>query len=268
MQQIADLVAHYGLALVFLNVFVQQAGAPVPALPTLIVAGALVGLGSISLPALITVAILASLAGDLIWYTAGRIYGMRVLRLLCRVSISPDSCVRGTEERFQRWGPVSLVIAKFLPGFSTVAPPLAGALRLAVPAFVLYSIASAALWSGVGVGFGLAFHHQIDSVLVEMQQMGVYAVVAVGAALAMFIAVKWRERRRFFAELRMARITADALNELIRDGHNPVIADVRAAADRDADPRRIPGAIALDPHMLDAGLAGLSPEQEIVLYCT
>ena len=93
-------------------------------------------------------------------------------------------------------------------------------------------------------------------------------VAVLAAALALFIAAKWWERRRFFAVLRMARITAAELNDLIVNGHNPVIADVRAAADRLADPRRVPGAIALDPGDLDAGLAALSPDQEIILYCT
>src|SRR5258706_6669550 len=127
MREIMDLLAQYGLALVFLNVFLVQAGAPVPAVPTLMVAGALAVCGGMSLPAIIGVAVVASLLGDLIWYVFGRIYGLRVLRLLCRVSISPDSCVRQTEERFLRWGAPSLMFAKFVPGFATVAPPLAGA---------------------------------------------------------------------------------------------------------------------------------------------
>ena len=148
MHEMTSLLAHYGLAFVFLNVFLLQVGVPVPAVPTLMAAGALAVGGGFSLPAIIAVAVAASLAGDLIWYAAGRIYGLRVLQLLCRISISPDSCVRDTESRFLRWGSLSLIFAKFIPGFATVAPPLAGALRLRLAPFLAYSAVSAALWAG------------------------------------------------------------------------------------------------------------------------
>src|SRR3954471_5781210 len=143
------LRAHDGLVFVFVNVFLVQAGVPVPAVPTLMVAGALSAGSGPALPAILGVAVIGSLLGDAIWYAAGRIYGMRVLQLLCRISISPDSCVRETETRFVRWGPVSLIIAKFVPGFSTVAPPLAGALRVKSGRFLFYSALGAALWAGL-----------------------------------------------------------------------------------------------------------------------
>ena len=130
MQEISALLAQYGLAFVFANMFLEQAGAPVPAVPTLMVAGALAVSSGPGVPAVVAVAVIGSLLGDLIWYVAGRIYGFRVLQLLCRISISPDSCVRDTETRFMRWGAPSLVLAKFVPGFATVAPPVAGALKL------------------------------------------------------------------------------------------------------------------------------------------
>src|SRR5437868_11827717 len=121
MQEITGLLTQHGLAFVFINVFLVQAGAPVPAVPTLIVAGAFAMGGAMSLPSILGVAVIASLLGDLIWYLFGRLYGLRVLQLLCRVSISPDSCVRQTEDRFLRWGAPSLMVAKFVPGFATVA---------------------------------------------------------------------------------------------------------------------------------------------------
>src|SRR3954464_10298085 len=139
MEQLTTLLVQYGLLLVFVNVFLVQAGMPVPAVPTLIVAGALAATNGPSVPAIIGVAVVGSLLGDTIWYVAGRIYGMRVLQLLCRISISPDSCVRETETRFLRWGPVSLIFAKLVPGFATVAPPLAGASRIKCGRFIVYS---------------------------------------------------------------------------------------------------------------------------------
>lgn len=267
-EQMTGLLAQYGLALVFLNVFLVQAGAPVPAVPTLMVAGALAVGGGPSLPALVLVSVLASLLGDLIWYTAGRYYGFRVLQLLCRVSISPESCVRETETRFQRWGPSSLVVAKFIPGFATVAPPLAGALRLELAPFLIYSAISAALWSGLAAGAGMLLHRQIDWALIKLGQMGGYALLVLGLALASFVAVKWWQRRRFFKALRMARISVEDLHQLMQQGLRPLVLDVRSAQGRAIDPRSIPGALAADIENLDISLAEVPPGRDIILYCT
>jgi len=267
-EQLTALLVHYGLVLVFANVFLVQAGVPVPAVPTLIVAGALAAGSGPALPAVLGVAVVGSLLGDAIWYAAGRIYGMRVLQLLCRISISPDSCVRETETRFTRWGAVSLLVAKFVPGFATVAPPLAGAMRIPCSSFMAYSAAGAALWAGAAAGAGRVFHHQIDWLLIELAQMGVYAVILLGGALALFVAYKWYERRRFFKLLRMARISVDDLYRMMQEGAEPVVVDVRSATAREIDPRRVPGAISLDVHDLDAELDKVPPDRDIILYCT
>ncbi len=128
MSTLIHYLVRYGVSLVFLNVFAEQIGMPVPAVPTLIVAGALARNGRMSSTHTILIAaVAASLIADWIWFLLGRRYGYRILRTLCRISLSPDSCVRDTEARFERWGMKSLLFAKFVPGFSTVAPPLAGA---------------------------------------------------------------------------------------------------------------------------------------------
>ena len=268
MEQLAALLTQYGLVVVFVNVFLVQAGAPVPAMPTLLVAGALAVGGSLSLTTIVVTAVMASLLGDLIWYAAGRVYGLRVLQLLCRISISPDSCVRQTETRFVRWGAPSLLFAKFIPGYATVAPPLAGALRVKLAPFLGYSAISAGLWSGAAVGAGMLFYRQIDWALEKLGQMGVYALILLGSALALFIAVKWWERRRFFKALRMARISVTDLYQLMEQGQQPVVVDVRSASAREIDPRRVPGSIAVDMANLDAHVAELPPDRDIIVYCT
>ncbi len=262
------LLAQHGAAIVFLNVFLVQVGAPVPAVPTLMLAGALTMSGALSFPVIVSVSVVASLLGDLIWYLAGRYYGLRVLRLLCRVSISPDSCVRQTESRFQRWGPVSLIVAKLIPGFATVAPPLAGAMKLHVVPFLIYSALSAALWSGLAAGAGMLFHREIDWALNQLARTGAHAVVVVAAVLALFIAAKWWQRRRFFKALRMARVSVAELYRMMGDGLAPLVIDVRSAQARVIDPRRIPGAIAADIDDLDAELERVPLGREVILYCT
>jgi hypothetical protein len=176
--------------------------------------------------------------------------------------------VRETETRFMRWGPVSLIIAKFVPGFSTVAPPLAGALRIKCGRFLFYSAVGAALWAGLAAIAGALFHRQIDWLLGRLGEMGIYALIVLAVALALFVAVKWRERRRFFKALRMARISVDDLYRLMQEGAEPVVVDVRSPSAREIDPRRVPGAIPIDVHNLDAELARVPPDRDIIVYCT
>ena len=268
MQEMTDLLSQYGLALVFANVLLTQLGVPVPAIPMLIVAGALVQGGQLSLALVLGVAIAASLLGDALWFAAGRLHGHRVLKTLCRISIEPDSCVKQTENIFERWGAVSLLVAKFVPGFATVAPPLAGAMRLNILAFIVYSAAGAALWAGVATGAGIVFAREVDGLLTWLADMGSRAIFIVGACFAAFIAFKWWERVRFIRALRMARISVDELHALMQASATPVVLDVRSEAARKLDPRRIPGALTVDINAPERALTEVPPHREVVVYCT
>jgi membrane protein DedA with SNARE-associated domain len=262
MARLVHLIVLYGVPLIFLNVFLEQIGAPVPAAPTLIVAGALSREGRMSSTHVLIASVLASLLADWIWFVLGRHYGYRILRLLCRVSLSPDSCVRDTEARFERWGLKSLLIAKFIPGFSTVAPPLAGAARRSTVAFLIYDGIGAVLWAGSAVAAGRAFHHAIERVLIALENLGWWAVVIVAFAVALLILIKWSQRRGFYKQLRMARVSVDELKEMMDRGEEPLVVDARSAGARNRDPRRIPRAITVD------GFENIPADREIIVYCT
>lgn len=268
MHALIDQLARYGLPLVFVNVLLEQLGLPIPAIPTLVAAGALSAGGRLSLGALLGLAVLASLAADSLWYLLGRRHGYRILKVVCGISLSPDSCVRQTESLFERQGVVSLLYAKFIPGFSTVAPPLAGAVRIGFARFALFDSGGALIWAGSGVALGMIFHRAIDRVAEYLEGLGFWALVIAAAALAIFVAWKWWQRRRFYRFLRMARISVTELRRLIDDGRAPVIVDVRSRAAAQADPRRIPGAIRLVMEEIDAQIGLLPPDREIILYCT
>ena len=268
MNEMSNLFAQHGLALVFVNVLLTQLGLPLPALPLLIVAGALVHDGQMAAAPLFAAAAFASLAGDTAWYYAGRRYGYRVLKTLCKVAIEPDTCVKQTENIFERWGAPSLMFAKFIPGFATIAPPLAGAMRLRLPVFVAYSVVGALLWTGAAVIIGLLFHAQVDWVIQKVSDMGGRAVLVLGGALGVYLVVRWVERRLFIARMRLLRVTVDELRELMRGDPLPQILDVRSAAARRLDPRRIPGALAVDFAAPDARLAHALREHEVIVYCT
>ena len=262
------LIAEYGLALVFANVLVEQLGLPIPAVPTLVVAGALAAEGELSPLAVFGVAFVACMIGDAIWFLAGRRHGRRVMAFLCRVSLSPDSCVRQTEFRFERWGRLTLVLSKFIPGLSTIAPPLAGAMRLGWPSFLLLNSLGVVIWAGVAIGAGMAFHTEINEFIVRLEGLGTLAAEAGGVLLGGYIALKWWERRRFYRALRIARIGVADLRALMDGGRRPVVVDVRSPGARNLDPRFIPGALAMGAAEVDGRLGELPADREIVFYCT
>jgi membrane protein DedA with SNARE-associated domain len=260
MTRLIQLLVAKGVPLVWLNVFLEQLGVPVPAVPTLIVAGALSRDNKMSSTHVLIAAVGASLIADWIWFILGRRFGYRILRTLCRISLSPDTCVRDTEERFERWGLKSLLIAKFIPGFSTVAPPLAGAGGQSTAAFLLYDGIGAIVWAGTFVALGRAFHHAIDRVFIALENLGWWSVALVAFALALVIIVKWAQRREFYKQLRMARVSIQELKDMLDRGQAPMIIDARSETARHRDRRRIPSAITVQDTM-PAG-------REIVVYCT
>ena len=268
MPELVPLIAHYGLVLIFANVLAEQLGVPVPAVPTLIVAGTLTVNGELSAGSVFAVAFVASTLGDVAWYVAGRLQGRRVMSLLCRISLSPDSCVSEAESHFERWGGLLLPVSKFVPGLSTVVPPLAGATRLGWAPFLTWNSLGIALWAGVAIGAGMVFHAKVAQFLLRLEEYGRAAIAIVAFLLAAYIALKWWERRRFYQMLRVARITTDELREIMSRDKETVVVDVRSSAARDLDPRFIPGALAINGSDVVDRLAHLPTHQEIVFYCT
>jgi membrane protein DedA with SNARE-associated domain/rhodanese-related sulfurtransferase len=212
--------------------------------------------------------VLASALADSVWYLAGWRYGNKVMRILCRISLSPDSCVRQTEARFERWGVRLLLFAKFVPLAAMIAPPLAGAMRVGWPTFLLFSTLGAIVWGTAGIGAGLVFHSQIDYIFATVEDMGRLSLIVIGLLLAAYIVFKDLQRRRFFKMLRMARITVDELQGLIQAGANPTIIDLRSPGARARDGRRIPGALLVDMAELEHRNPNLPTDRDIVVYCT
>jgi membrane protein DedA with SNARE-associated domain/rhodanese-related sulfurtransferase len=266
-QNLVWLITEYGLLIVTANVFVDQLGLPVPAMPTLILAGAIAS-GALGVAPLFAAAVVACIVPDSVWFLLGRRYGMRVLKTLCRISLEPDSCVSQTQSRFERWGINSLVIAKFVPGLAIIAPPLAGALRIGWPRFLGLSAVGGAIWVGSGLAAGMLFKTQIQSVLVHLDRIGSITGTVVAAALVGYVLYKWWERRRFYRELRMARISVAELSALMEAGEQPTVVDVRSPTARTLEPRWIPGAIHVPVDDVGRHITELPRDRKIVVYCT
>lgn len=199
----------------------------------------------------------------------GRQQGRRVLKTLCRISLSPDSCVRSTESLFEKAGMPSLLYAKFIPGYSTVAPPLAGITGRSLGAFLVWDGLGSLLWAGSAVVIGLLFHNAVQEAIGSLQTLGSGAVAVLAAGLAVVVVLKWNERRKSRKLLDLARITvADLQRRLLEDQPPPLVVDVRSRASHTYDPRRIPGALRMALDELDEKIDELPRDRDIILYCT
>ena len=267
MSQLPHLIHTYGVLLVFGVVLLEQIGLPIPAFPVLIIAGARAVDNGDNWGLFLAASLLACLISDYFWFRAGKYYGKRILRLLCKISLSPDSCVSQTEDNFSRFGPKSLVVAKFIPGFNTIAPPLAGAMGTGTPRFIWLSVLGGLLWSGVGMGLGAWFHNSVDDVIRWFETLGSTALMVVLALLAVFVLLKYIERRRNLGAAALPRITVAELKQLLESGHDPLIVDARSVTARQLE-EGIPGALVYGDFTPERLMATLDRDRHIVVYCS
>ena len=267
MRDLLPLLIAHGALIVFLVTLAARAGAPVPAAPLLVVAGGVAMTGQLSLMVCLLASIVANVLGDAVWYQAGRWRGHRVMKLLCRISLSPDTCVRQSEGILSRWGGSSLIAAKFLPGISVVAAPMAGALGMSWKRFVAYDLGASFIWTTVFMAIGVVFAGQIVLVLDVMTQFGTIAAVAIAIALATMIVYRYLRRRWMLSDRYAPRIAVHELRELIRRGESPIVIDVRSSVAMLQDNRRVPGAMVATLAQLPATATELPRDREVVLYC-
>jgi membrane protein DedA with SNARE-associated domain/rhodanese-related sulfurtransferase len=265
-QDLVSLIEQHGLLVIFLNVLLCQSGLPVPVYPTLMTAAALVTQSRYQIPAIILAGVGGSLIPDLALYWIGARHGRRVLGLLCKVSLSPDFCVRQTETVFARVGPSSLLFAKFVPGLSSLSVAMAGITKMSLPAFLLLNGTGAFLFVSVPVVLGRIFQNEITGLLSTLARVGAWGVLIVLAALGCYLLARWWRRQAFIRRLRMARITVSELRGLIDDGRKPLILDVRSKGTR-AREGIIPGAVSAHPTDIDPVVMAYSHELEIIVYC-
>lgn len=257
-------LAQHGTIMLFIVVLAEQVGLPIPALPMLVAVGALVGTGQMEFWSAVGTAILASLLGDQLWFELGRRRGRRVLNWLCRISFEPTACVRRTEDFFARHGIHSLMIAKFIPGLSTIAPPLAGIMGLRMSQYLLYNGIGAMLWVGSGIGLGMVFTNQLEQALAIAANLGPTVALTFLGIVIGYVVYKALHRSR--VEQLVPRLTARQLVEKIAAGEDPVIIDLRHHAARE-DVTGIPGSLLLSLDEVLAKRHELPHDRDVVLYC-
>jgi membrane protein DedA with SNARE-associated domain/rhodanese-related sulfurtransferase len=267
MDSLLALLLQHGTLLVFASTLAARIGLPVPAAPVVVVAGALSVGGGIGFWAMTLAAVIANLLGDAAWFVGGRRYGHRVMRLLCRLSLSPDSCVRQSENFIGRWGGGALIAAKFVPGVSTIAAPMAGALGMSTARFVAFDLLGAAVWTFAFALLGVVFSRDIRAVLDTLASVGLLTGGALMVALLGYLAIRWVRRRSVLMALAAPRITVGELRALFEQGRAPTVIDVRSPSSLLLDPRRVPGALPIELRMIAARARELPADAIVVLYC-
>jgi len=247
---------------------VEQIGLPLPAVPWLLTAGALAEGGKLNAWLSLIVSLVACLIADLIWYYLGRRSGQRILGLLCRISLEPDTCVRRTQDVFTRYGMRGLVVAKFIPGLSTLAPPMAGSSGVGLPRFILFDGAGSLLYVGGFLLLGFMFGHQLGQIMAAVGHLGIGALSLIVGLVVLYIGYKYYERHRLLRELRMARITVEELHKKQEAGENLMILDLRSRAALDEDPALIRGALHMSMDEVEIHLKEIPHDRDIILYCS
>jgi membrane protein DedA with SNARE-associated domain len=263
-----DFLVRHGYVVLFAVVLGEQLGLPLVGAPVLMAAGALSGVGRFSLTLAVGLAVTACLLGDLVWFELGRRRGAPILSFLCRISLEPDSCIRRTEDIFSRWGARVLLVAKFIPGLNTVAPPLAGVVGMPRKRFLRWDLGGATAWTLVYVGLGYLFSAQIEAVALALAGLGRGASIIVGLALAAYVGLKYWQRHRFIRSLRIARIPPEELLARMTGDAPMMIIDLRNLDHLASEGLRIPGSIHMAPDELARRHAEIPRDEDIALYCS
>jgi membrane protein DedA with SNARE-associated domain len=266
---ISDTIAFvekHGYALLLFWVLIEQSAIPLPSAPLLLAAGSLIRTGRLQLLPALACCVGGAVIADTIWFQLGSTRGRRILKLLCRVSLEPDSCVRQTENAFLKYGMSSLLVSKFIPGLNAVAAPLAGNSKAPYGRFLLYDGAGAALWSGAYLAVGYLFSTQLEMMLAYASRMGSSLLLLVIALFALWIGRKYVQRRLFLRRVKGDRITPEELRDRLSAGGDLFIVDLRTRLSEGA--ASIPGAIRLSLEDLNARSQEIPRDQEIVVFCS
>ena len=268
-----EFFVHYAYFILFLWVLVEMLGVPIPSVPVLLTAGTVAATHRISGSLALVVVLAACLIGDTFWYYLGRRYGHAVLKLLCRLSFEAATCVIKTEGYFQRRGAITLLFAKFVPGLSTVAAPIAGQTGMPYPRFVVYDLAGSAVWSLAYLLAGFFFGDLAKRSAAFFAVLGHFAVLIF--VLMVFGLMFWKfwKQRSFLLSVRELRLEPAELFQMIETAERqgnipPFIVDLRHPLDYLPDPRVVPGAVRVSPSELTAHSSQLPRDRDLILYCT
>jgi membrane protein DedA with SNARE-associated domain len=268
MEHVLHLIEHHGYLALIAMVFLEAIGLPIPAAIALIAAGAAAAWRTLVLGYVILLAILPILIGDSILYFLGRQSGWRLLGFLCRVSMNPETCILRSAESFYKRGRMTLLFAKFIPGVNTMAPPLAGSMKMRYSQFLRFDAGGAALYVLVYAFGGFAFSRVIRDVAHIFETVGRAVSWIIFLAFVAYLGYRfwiyWKHR----AERVVPRVQVQELEQRLDSGESLTIFDVRSHGYYDAGTLRIRGSARFEPNNFDQAIKALPRDKLIFLYCT
>jgi membrane protein DedA with SNARE-associated domain/rhodanese-related sulfurtransferase len=268
MSQILSFLAEHGGLVLFVVVLVEQLGLPLPSLPWIIAAGAVAADGKINLPATFTGIVAACLIADFVWFKLGQHGGARIMGVLCRISLQPDTCVQRTRNLFDRHGMRSVIAAKFIPGLSAIISPLAGMSGVKLQRFLFFDAIGSLLHGSVYLLVGVLFRHQLDRVISMLAQLGNWGLMLIASAIVGYIGIRYFQRRRLLRHLHVARIDVAEVRRRQIAGEPLSIFDLRSRAELERDPQVISGARRVDYDELIQHGQELPRDRDIYVYCS
>jgi len=273
MHSVLGLLSLHTYSILFGWVLIEQGGLPIPSVPLMLAAGTMSAAHKLHLAYAIPVILLACLISDSAWYFLGKNFGGRVLNVLCRFSLEAATCVERTHGTVGKRGAFTLLFAKFVPGLSTVAAPIAGQLGIPYATFVLYDMAGSLLWCGAWLLAGRFFGDVAERSAHFFALLGHFGIALVLLMVVVLVIYRLNKRRQFLAELRGLRLEPAQLMAMIADAERagldrPFIVDLRHPLDVMTDPLVLPGALRIGPDELKQRREIIPTDRDIVLYCT
>jgi membrane protein DedA with SNARE-associated domain/rhodanese-related sulfurtransferase len=264
---------HYAYLIIFLWVLVEQIGIPIPSIPVLLTAGTLSATHRVSHIYVVLAMLAACLVADTVWFSLGRRYGNSVLKLLCRLSFEASTCVSKTENYFTRRGPVTLLFAKFVPGLSTVAAPIAGQIGMSYPRFLAWDLAGSLIWGETFILAGRFFGDLAKKSAPFFAWLGHFAIAIFVLMVLGFVAYRIWKQRKFLQQVRELRLEPTELKDMLDIAEKngtppPFIVDLRHPLDYLPDPRVLPGALRIGPNELKQHSEIIPRDRDVILYCT
>jgi membrane protein DedA with SNARE-associated domain/rhodanese-related sulfurtransferase len=268
-----EFVIKHAYLILFTWVLIEQIGIPIPSIPVLLTVGTLTATEHLRLGVSLVIVLSSCALADSLWYFLGLRYGGAVLRLLCRFSFEASTCVSKTENYFTRRGPVTLLFAKFVPGLSTVAAPIAGQTGMPFQKFLAYDLGGSAIWALTFLLAGRFFGDIAKRSQAFLGVLGHFAVLAFVLMVIGFFGYRVMKQRRFLAGVRNLRLEPAELMALYEEAQaeglpQPFVVDLRHPLDYLPDPRVLPGAVRILPSDLQAHAEIIPRDRDVVLYCT
>jgi membrane protein DedA with SNARE-associated domain/rhodanese-related sulfurtransferase len=273
MSSLLGLLEHHTYSVIFVWVLIEQGGLPIPSIPVMLAAGTMSAAHRLHVAYALPLVMLACLISDSMWYFLGKHYGSRVLDILCRFSLEAATCVTRTEGHVSKRGALTLLFAKWVPGLSTMAAPIAGQAKISYAKFVAYDMAGTILWAGAWLFAGRFFGDLAKKSSNFFAALGHFAVVLVLAMALAVVVYRLVKKRQFQTELRGLRLEPAQLMAMIADAElagldRPFIVDLRHPLDVLSDPLVLPGALRIGPDDLKHRKEMIPSDRDIVLYCT